>query len=309
MDKTPRPIRKILVATGLTMESVGAVEVARWLWTKLGVEGHAVHVIQPVSDEEEAAIPGLAASHMKLAEEELGRFAESHGLTEAAQLHVGRGNLPSEVLKVRRAIDADLLVFGRYGRGGLKQGSLGRNAEMLVRKCQVSVLVVPPEFRGEFARIGVASDLSDEAGIGIRRALQLGATLGLKEIVLLHTYCVPRGYHTILTWEEACERLEKVARQRAEEVVAGAAAETPGAPPVRIVIEQGAAGATLPKLAKREGLDLLVMATHGRSSAALLLLGNTTEKLVRSAPCSVWAEKSPSLFQGFMEAMKELLDY
>jgi nucleotide-binding universal stress UspA family protein len=39
--------------------------------------------------------------------------------------------------------------------------------------------------------------------------------------------------------------------------------------------------------AKEQAIDLIVMATHGRSSVEHMLLGGTTEKLVRNAPCSV----------------------
>ena len=39
--------------------------------------------------------------------------------------------------------------------------------------------------------------------------------------------------------------------------------------------------------AKEQGIDLIVMATHGRSGIEHALLGGTTEKMVRNAPCSV----------------------
>jgi len=39
--------------------------------------------------------------------------------------------------------------------------------------------------------------------------------------------------------------------------------------------------------AKEQAIDLIVMATHGRSGAEHMLLGGTTEKIVRTAPCSV----------------------
>jgi len=39
--------------------------------------------------------------------------------------------------------------------------------------------------------------------------------------------------------------------------------------------------------AKEQAIDLIMVATHGRSSTEHLLLGGTTEKIVRNAPCSV----------------------
>lgn len=307
MDETLRPIKNVLVATGLTTESVGGVLVAKDLARRLGAACHAVHVIEPISEEEEEAIPGLADAHIRHAEEELEQFARTHGLRDCAELHVARGDPAEEVLKYRRELDADLLVLGRYGRGGLKRGMLGSIADRLVRKSQACVLVVPPEFRGEFKTIGVASDLSEEALPGIRRAIDLAQRLEIPEVVLLHTYSVPRGYHTVLTWEEACEKLEAVSREKANKAIQAIRDEIGDSPSIRIEVAQGVASGTIPKLADEQKLDLLVMSTHGRSTAALLLLGRTTEKVLRDAPCAVWAEKSPKLFQGFLDAMKELL--
>ncbi len=39
--------------------------------------------------------------------------------------------------------------------------------------------------------------------------------------------------------------------------------------------------------AREHSIDLIVMSTHGRGSIAHVLLGSTTEKVVRKAPCAV----------------------
>lgn len=41
------------------------------------------------------------------------------------------------------------------------------------------------------------------------------------------------------------------------------------------------------KLAKREGADLIVMGTHGRSGVDRLIIGSVAEKVVRLSPCPV----------------------
>lgn len=307
-QETPKPIDNILVATGLTPESVGAVLQAKALAVKLGTHLHAAHVIEPVSESEEKAIPGLAEAHMKQADEELKVFAEAHGLTGDIEFDICKGSPEQEILRLRHRIDADLLVVGRYGKGGLKRGMLGSIADTLVRKCPVSVLVVQPEFRGDFKQIAVASDLSEQSEIAIRRALWLTKSLGHNQLLLLHSYEVPAGYHMVSTWETACERLEKLARERAEEVVSRLRAEMgTDAPNVKIVIHEGNPSGAVPKMALEEHVDLLMLSTHGRTTAALLLLGRTTEKILRQAHCSVWAEKSPALFEGFIDAIKEVL--
>jgi nucleotide-binding universal stress UspA family protein len=47
--------------------------------------------------------------------------------------------------------------------------------------------------------------------------------------------------------------------------------------------------------ASKHDIDLIVMATHGRTGLAHVLLGSVAEKVVRKAPCPVLTIKHPSL--------------
>lgn len=306
-DAPLRPISRILVATGLSVESVGAVLVARSLAQRYGAKLHAVHVVEPQSADAERALPGVADAYRRIAEEEFQVFARSHGLSDVAELHLRVGPPELEVLHLVRQTGADLLVLGRYGKGGLKRGMLGSIADMLARKCPVSVLVVDPVFRGDFNRIGVASDLSEDADLALWRAVELARLFSVGEIVLLNTFMVPAGYHTVYSWEESCHRLESLARERAEEQLARIRTRSPDGPVIRLNIAEGAAAARVPELAAADNLDLLVLTTHDRSATASFFLGRTTEKILRSASMSVWAEKTPTHAQGVLEALRQVL--
>ena len=45
--------------------------------------------------------------------------------------------------------------------------------------------------------------------------------------------------------------------------------------------------------AKSQGIDLIVMGTHGRGPIAHMLMGSVTEKVVRKAPCPVLTVRHP----------------
>jgi nucleotide-binding universal stress UspA family protein len=45
--------------------------------------------------------------------------------------------------------------------------------------------------------------------------------------------------------------------------------------------------------AKLEGIDLIVMGTHGRAHTAHVLMGSVAEKVVRTAPCPVLTVHHP----------------
>ena len=47
--------------------------------------------------------------------------------------------------------------------------------------------------------------------------------------------------------------------------------------------------------ARKHDVDLIVMATHGRTGLAHALLGSVAEKVVRKAPCPVLTIKPPSM--------------
>lgn len=303
---TVRPIRTILLATGLTQESVGAVQMAQRFAELYGATLHAAHVIEPRDSAAEAAV-GMTATHDQHAREELDRFVHAHGLRETATLHVLRGEPEHELLTLRQELDADLLVIGRYGKGGLKHGRLGSIADRVVRHCQVSSLVVQPEFRGGYTTLGVASDLDEDAHQEVPRALEVARHLGVDEVVLMHAYELPHGYHTIMTREEATERIERSFREQAERILARN--RGPEDPKVRVELRQGRPSKAIPELVAEHGIDLLVIgAAYHTSKAAAALLGRTTEHILRDVPCSVWAETTPEMREGFLEVLKHLFD-
>ncbi len=56
---------------------------------------------------------------------------------------------------------------------------------------------------------------------------------------------------------------------------------------VKEVILKGTAYNEIVEYARNEDIDLIIMATHGRSGIMHMLLGSTTEKVVRHSPCPI----------------------
>lgn len=59
------------------------------------------------------------------------------------------------------------------------------------------------------------------------------------------------------------------------------------------VFLEGDPAAEIVRYATDASMDLIVMGTHGRSGIERLLVGSVTERVMRSAPCSVMAVKLP----------------
>ena len=62
---------------------------------------------------------------------------------------------------------------------------------------------------------------------------------------------------------------------------------------VRQKVEIGSPATNILDEAEREGSDLIVMSTHGRTGLAHMLMGSVTEQVVRNAACPVFSVHSP----------------
>jgi universal stress protein A len=57
----------------------------------------------------------------------------------------------------------------------------------------------------------------------------------------------------------------------------------------RVMVEAGVPARVIVDAAKRNGADLIVLGTHGRTGLAHMLIGSVAEKVVRTASCPVLA--------------------
>jgi nucleotide-binding universal stress UspA family protein len=58
--------------------------------------------------------------------------------------------------------------------------------------------------------------------------------------------------------------------------------------PVQVHIAVGKPAEEIVRVAQEEGVDLVVMGTHGRTGVRHLLLGSVAEDVTRHAPCPVF---------------------
>lgn len=62
---------------------------------------------------------------------------------------------------------------------------------------------------------------------------------------------------------------------------------------IRFVVEYGTPAEVIIGYAKRHGIDLIILGSHGANNISRLLVGSTTEMVMRQAPCQVLVLKSP----------------
>jgi nucleotide-binding universal stress UspA family protein len=128
----------------------------------------------------------------------------------------------------------------------------------------------------DWKRLCCPVDHSEPAQAGLRVAADLCRRLG-SELVLLHVDAatkvaeelppVGRTEEQLQAWKTMAEGLG---------VLRVTTARTTGAPDVAIV-----------EFATANGIDLIVMGTHGRVDRQHMLTGSVAEAVIRNAPCPV----------------------
>ena len=178
----------------------------------------------------------------------------------------------------------DFVVMGTRGEHDVERLLLGSVTERVVRSAPVPVLAVPPDsdrtYPPESVLVGTdGSDGSDAAlGEGIDLASDAGATLHVVSVLEDSLLGIDvRSAAAADERERRDENLLATARQRAED--AGVAVET--------AIEEGGVVDSLNDYAADNGVDLVVVGTHGRTGIDRRLLGSVTEDLLRTADVPV----------------------
>jgi len=141
-----RRFRLILAGVDFSVESAHALRYALATARRCGGHVIALHVVDPVV--ETAAARGYAERPLVAdAEAELTRFVRrtlgveaAGGVECAAVVGVARRALCEE----GRRRQADVIVLGTHGRGGLAKACFGSTTEAVLRRYHGAVMVVPP---------------------------------------------------------------------------------------------------------------------------------------------------------------------
>jgi nucleotide-binding universal stress UspA family protein len=138
----------------------------------------------------------------------------------------------------------------------------------------------------KFTKIIAPTDLSELSCLGLRYALELAREQSA-EIIVLHV--IPIGEDWLSTREESAPVRDLMAKERAalDNFLREKFAEFFNLIELRQRVEVGGPHANIAELAEREGADLIVMSTHGRTGLEHMLMGSVTEKVVARAPCPV----------------------
>ncbi len=275
-----------------------AIAIASWYAAGLTL----LHVCLPVA----TGVPELPlpdnptpAPDMQRAEAQIAvslRAAKAAGISADVFVDVGRP--AADILNRATSLPADLIVMGTHGAGGFEHLALGSTTEKVLRRATCPVLTVPPRAHATsvlpFTRLLCAVDFSDwslEAlTLAISIARESGATLTLLHVLEWPWEEPPAPAFGELPVEQA-SALSEYRRYAEKSAITRLRSLVPDASRDRLAvtprITNGKAYAGILRMAGEERTDLIVLGVHGRRALDVMLLGSTTNQVIRRATCPV----------------------
>lgn len=277
-------IKNILVPLDGSEHSKTALDYALWLAEKFGGTVFGQHVIDTVSIEgtffhDISGSLGFEpyldfSTKMREVLEERGKSILTEFSRRSAQKGIRHesfldiGIIPNEICE--RAKTADLVVLGHRGvNEGFSTGLLGGTAESVTRKAPRPVFVSTKTFR-EIQRPLLAFDGSQRASSAMESAAEFCSQLRLPLTVLY----VPKD-------ESAGEKILQAARSYLAAYEISARYELARGYPEQKIIEY----------LTNFSYDLLFIGAYGHRRIIEMVLGGTTEYVLRKTPCPVFLNR------------------
>jgi SulP family sulfate permease len=240
--------------------------------------------------------PAPSSDHEGILDEVQGAVrADFGGVPEATRVHceVLSGPLLDRLLSFAMAKKVDLLLVG-HQRSHPGKWLLARRLAM---KAPCSLWMVPEGSPPSITRILSPIDFSEHAADALRVATSIARACGHAECIALHDYFNAatigyEGYAQVIRNEE-----DRAYRQFMASVDQGGVEVTP-------LFEEGANIAQLiVRVAREQGVDLIVMSTRGRSRSASILLGSVTEETIIATDIPLLVVKHYGAQMGVIEAL------
>ena len=179
----------------------------------------------------------------------------------------------------------DLIVMGRHGISRLERALVGSVTARVIGHSRRDVLVVPGNTAIGWKTIVLATDGSRYSTAAREKAINLAHSYG-GAIKAVSVVDITDEFYTQAP--ELLENLIKEAKGFVENIRQKAEDSDVK---VETLVREGETYRVITDLAKKEGADVIVMGSHGRTGVKRLLMGSVTEKVIGYAACPVLVVK------------------
>lgn len=300
------PIKRMLVALDLSEIDEVVIRYSSYLSDLLEIDKvYFFHVAESLSLPAELVekYPNLMApadeSLKDIIEEKVSKSFKSKAETV---IHVREGNAEDKIIRWSDIKEIDLIVTGK--KSEMKGSGLLPNKLARVGHC--SVLMVPEKADMQIEKIMIPVDFSKKSKTALTEGMKLAKATN-SEVYLQNTYKVPSGYHSSgKSYEEFAEIMKEHAEKDAREFLEGEGLADQCH--VHLVLDNdNEPSDKIYQEAESVAVDLIVVASRGRTGLAHILLGSTADKLIQrkgNIPILVIKDKKENM--GFLEALLKL---
>lgn len=288
-----------LASSDLSAPTKEAVKRAVWLAGQLSAEVTFLAVME-ISAHAEELLHDEFAEATRSAEEAAWNvlnklIAEAKADDVQATGAVAYGRPWEEIIKAVLRDKHDLVIVGTRDLNRASRFLFGSTGTKLLRHCPCPVWITRPDPDWDDLKVLVATDLGEVGERAMHLAID-GAQLAGAKLHVLHAVEEEYGHRMWLTGlpKEKIDAFHEAQRKAAADTLQEQLAQTdyrtlPFGVMVHVV--EGEAETAILNAVEEYGIDLLVMGTAARSGISGLLIGNTAERILSQAPCSVLAIK------------------
>lgn len=206
------------------------------------------------------------------------------------------GNTTDEISRLAKEYIADLVITATHGRSGLKRFFLGSVTERLMRilPCPMLVLRGSEEFtdvsapqKFPFSKILVGCDFSEDSNLALDYSLSMAQEFE-SELHLVHVV-EPSGYRDLFklpqeSGEKFKEELYDMIKEKLNSLVPEDALNWIKLQTTLLV---GKPYSELIRYAEINDIDMISLGIRGHGMVEELLVGSTTDRVIRQSPCPV----------------------
>jgi nucleotide-binding universal stress UspA family protein len=212
------------------------------------------------------------------------------------ELRIAIGYPAKEILQIVTDSRAGLMVAATHTRSGLERLLLGSVSRKLMHSLSVPFLIVPgdaplEQLERNIDSVLIACDFSPDSDGAVRWGLDFTQAFGAR--LTLATVIEPSQLSQILKLDPQKERglaadLQDELRRKLQEIMP----ESNRDQPVESVVLAGHPHEELNKYAILNHIDLIVMGVRGRGFLENILVGSTTDRLIRVGQFPVMAVRT-----------------
>jgi nucleotide-binding universal stress UspA family protein len=250
---------------------------------------------------ERSAPPTVHGERHLTDSDEAGRYLSAvaewyagRGVMATPRVDAAEGDVAVRIAAAASQERADLIVLCTHGSGGLRGLLFGRVAQQVLQRGAVPVLLVPPSGAGreqgfQCRRVLVPLDGSGTAEIAVPAAAALAGGFGADVVLAIviptvETISGERAAATRLMPTAAAALLEAEAADGAAYLQTVARTLSDQGIQAHAAVERGEPVRTLLNAATARDIDLIILATHGRSGVGAMWAGSVAQRIITQSP-------------------------